>query len=61
MSPKDKNIKNTGNLRKSKESGNDVNPVNTDQDMEVSEIGKPVIDKKIPKNVPGVDTGRWAD
>lgn len=61
MSPKDRNLKNIGNQKKAGESGNDVNPVSTDQDMEVSEIGKPVIDKKIPKDVPGIDTGRWAD
>lgn len=61
MSNQDQNLKNSNDKSKAGESGNDVNPVNVDQDMEVSEIGKPVINKKVPKNVPGIDTGRWAD
>lgn len=61
MSHEDPNLKNIGDQGKDSESGNIAKPENDEQDMEVSEIGKPVINKKIPKNVPGIDTGRWAD
>lgn len=61
MSREEQNQKDIHRQSKPVETGNDVNPVNTDQDMEVSEIGKPLINRKVPKNVPGIDTGRWAD
>jgi hypothetical protein len=61
MSHEEQNLKNVNHQSKAGGTGNDVNPVNTDQDVEASEVGKPLINKKIPKNVPGIDTGRWAD
>ena len=61
MSHEDQNLKNIGDKSKDSENGSIANPENADQDMEFSEIGKPVINKKIPKNVPGIDSGRWAD
>jgi hypothetical protein len=61
MSHKDQSQTKIVNHDKLNPNGTDVNPMSTDQDMEVSEIGKPVIDKKIPKNVPGIDTGQWED
>jgi hypothetical protein len=62
MSYQDQNQKNTHDKSKDNQSGNTANPGSTDgEDMEFSEIGKPVTPKETPAPGPGIDTGRWSD